>query len=128
MQTQFITKFTNDADRPSLIERLSQSEAEELGFTTECGESILELIFFGTPLKSCRSFDENKWIIQVYVRTEHYEFTGYPNGREEYCNAWNQRHSIEYSINEFLSPFLRNGSTDEYGVIGKSKLGDFKLS
>lgn len=113
METQFITRMAGYEDRPAIIERLTTEEdIATTGFVADNNEQILEIAFFGTPLSSCNSYSEKKWLIQIYIRTEHHEFTGYANGRDEYNCAWTERYNTSYKMNEFLDPFVTPQSDD----------------
>lgn len=107
--SQFITKMASYEDRPSIIERITNpEEIAKTGLQSrlEVKETILEVAFFCTPLPSCKSYMEKKWMIQIYIRTEHIELTGFPYGRNKYEYSYGDRLDYEYRMNRQIT-FIR---------------------
>lgn len=81
MKTQFLTEKQRFSARPVIIDRVSE-----------------DLLYLGYCVDSCSAFDEDKWLIQMWRRTESIEQIGYPNGIREYIHKWTDRAKLEYRL------------------------------
>lgn len=76
--------INNNLQKPSIIDRVDSN-----------------LIFFGFALPSCKSEDDKKWLIQIYVKdADGIERTGFANGVREFNQAWSERAELSYKITE----------------------------
>ena len=81
MNTQFLADRLKFSARPVIIDRVSE-----------------ELVFYGYCLPNCKGYDEPKWLIQMWTKTDTIEQIAYPLGLREYTQKWTERASLKYKL------------------------------
>lgn len=95
MDNQQINKIAEYQLRPNIVDKVSNS-----------------LIFYGFPLPTCKSEDDEKWLIQIVSKDENgVERTGFVDGKRSFNHAWSDRYDLTYKMGEnftenieFVSP------------------------